>query len=411
VATASPSAAVNRDGLAVLPATGADRHVLKVGLGAAVPPFRVMDVITVANAREAALPAGAEKILRMEVGQPGTGLPEGARQAVMAALASGHSLGYTEGLGRASLRERISAHYRDWYGVAVPASRIAVTFGASGAFPLAYLSAFDPGDRVALAAPYYPPYINIATALGLVPVILPCGIETGFQPTIAMLEALDPAPDGLVIASPANPTGSMLSPQDLAALARYCHEKGIRLISDEIYHGLTYGKPVASAAQVSESAIVINSFSKYFSMTGWRVGWMVLPEALVRPVERLAQNFFVSPSYIAQVAAEAAFDCHEELAANRERYAQARQLMMEGLAAAGFSKFSPPDGAFYMYAEIAGRAADSAAFCGRLLDEVSIAATPGYDFDAARGGDFFRMSYCAKLPDIEDAVARLARLR
>jgi aspartate/methionine/tyrosine aminotransferase len=384
--------------------------VLKVGVGAGVPPFRVMDVITAANARELALAPGSPRILRMEVGQPGTGLPEGARLAVMAALRSGDALGYTEGLGRFTLRERISAHYADWYGVAVPPERIAVTFGASGAFPLAYLAAFDPGDRIALAAPYYPPYINIATALGMVPVILPCGIETGFQPTIAMLEALDPAPDGLVIASPANPTGSMLAVEDLAALARYCHEKGIRLISDEIYHGLTYGKTAASAAQFSESAIVINSFSKYFSMTGWRVGWMALPGELVRPVERLAQNFFVSPSYIAQVAAAAAFDCHEELAGNRARYAQARLLMIDGLRAAGFSKFSPPDGAFYMYADIAGRAADSAAFCNRLLDEAGIAATPGYDFDAGRGGAFFRMSYCAKLADIEDAIARLRRL-
>jgi aspartate/methionine/tyrosine aminotransferase len=381
--------------------------VLKIGIGANVPPFRVMDVITTANAREKVLAPGAPRILRMEVGQPGTGLPEGARRAVLAALGSGHALGYTEGLGRVPLRERIAAHYADWYGLAVSPERIAVTFGASGAFPLAYLAAFDAGDRIALAAPYYPPYINIATALGLVPLILPCGMETGFQPTIAMLEALDPAPDGLVIASPANPTGSMLAPEELAALARYCHDKGIRLISDEIYHGLTYGKPVATAAQFSESAVVINSFSKYFSMTGWRVGWMVLPEELVRPVERLAQNFFVSPSFIAQVAAEAAFDCHEEMAANRERYARARLLMIDGLAAAGFTKFSPPDGAFYMYADIAGRDADSAAFCGRLLDEAGIAATPGYDFDAVRGGDFFRMSYCAKLPDIEDAVARL----
>jgi aspartate/methionine/tyrosine aminotransferase len=384
---------------------------LKIGAGRSVPPFRVMDVITTANAREKTLPPGAPRILRMEVGQPGTGLPEGARRAVANALQSGHNLGYTEGLGRFSLRERIAAHYLDWYGVNLAPERIAVTFGASGAFPLAYLAAFDPGDRIALAAPYYPPYTNIATALGLQTVILPCGIETGFQPTIAMLEALDPVPDGLIIASPANPTGSMLSPDDLAGLARYCHSKGIRLISDEIYHGLTYGKTAASAAQFSDSAIVINSFSKYFSMTGWRVGWMVVPEAMVRTVERLAQNFFVSPSYISQVAAEAAFDCHDELAANRDTYEKARGLMIDGVKAAGFGRFSAPDGAFYMYADIAGRAADSAAFCNRLLDEASIAATPGYDFDLGRGANFFRMSYCAPIADIEDAVARLCRMR
>ena len=382
---------------------------MKVGAGRSVPPFRVMDVITRADAR-ARVP-GAGRILRMEVGQPGTGLPEGARRAVAAALGRGEVLGYTEALGRLALRERISAHILDWYGVAVPPARIAVTFGASGAFPLAYLSAFDPGDVVALAAPYYPPYVNIATALGLRTEILPCGIATGFQPTVAMLEALQRKPDGLILASPANPTGSMLAPEELAALARYCEAQGIRLISDEIYHGLTYGKPVASASQFSASAIVINSFSKYFSMTGWRVGWMVLPEDLVRTAERLAQNFFVSPSHISQVAAEAAFDCHDELAGNRQSYAQARQLMLDGLAAAGFARFSPPDGAFYIYADITGRAGDSAAFCDRLLDEAGIAATPGYDFDFARGCNFFRMSYCAALPDIAEAIDRIARMR
>jgi aspartate/methionine/tyrosine aminotransferase len=306
---------------------------------------------------------------------------------------------------------RIAAHIQDWYGAQISPERIAVTFGASGAFPLAYLSAFDAGDTIALAAPYYPPYVNIATALGLKTHILACGIETGFQPTIAMLEALDPKPDGLIIASPANPTGSMLSPEELKALAEYCHNAGIRLISDEIYHGLTYGKPAASASQFSDSAIVINSFSKYFCMTGWRVGWMVLPEDLVRTAERLAQNFFVSPSYISQIAAEAAFDCTGELNANRATYAQARRLMIDGLANAGFSQISPPDGAFYIYANIAGQAQDSADFCNRLLDVAGIAATPGYDFDTLRGREFFRMSYCAALPDIEEAIARLCRIR
>jgi len=381
--------------------------MLKLGAGNAVPPFRVMDVVLAANLRTADLPPGARKILRMEAGQPGTGLPEGAKRAAAEALQSGHVLGYTEALGRPDLRARIAAHYQDWYGVAIDPARVAVTFGASGAFPLAYLSAFNVGDRIALAAPYYPPYLNIATALGLVPVVLPCGLETGFQPTIAMLQAMDPQPDGLIIASPANPTGSMLSPEDLAALARYCHDAGIRLISDEIYHGLTFGKPAASAVQFSPSAIVINSFSKYFSMTGWRIGWMVLPEDMVRTTERLAQNFFVSPSYISQVAAEAAFDCHDELMANRAGYARARELLLAGLPAAGFPSFSPPDGAFYVYLDSSAHAADSLDFCHHLLTESGIACTPGHDFDAARGSRHFRMSYCAALPDIEDAIARL----
>jgi aspartate/methionine/tyrosine aminotransferase len=366
-----------------------------------------MDVITKANTRAQNLSPGDPRILRMEVGQPGTGLPAGARRAVERALQSGDPLGYTEGLGRACLRARIARHIEEWYGFEVSPRRIAVTMGASGAFPLAYLSAFDPGDQLALAAPYYPPYVNIATALGLEPVVLPCGIETGFQPDIAMLEALPRKPDGLLIASPANPTGSMLAPETLRDLARYCDGNGIRLISDEIYHGLTYGKPVASAAQFSDSAIVINSFSKYFSMTGWRVGWMVLPEDMVRVAERLAQNFFISPACISQIAAEAAFDCTEELQANRDNYVKARALMVAGLAAAGFSRISPPDGAFYIYADVTDHAPDSVAFCEKLLEEQNIAASAGIDFDAGRGDGFFRMSYCAPLADIEEAVRRL----
>jgi aspartate/methionine/tyrosine aminotransferase len=383
---------------------------MKIGTGRHVPPFRVMDIITVANARERARGPGEPRVLRMEIGQPGTGLPAGARAAVEAALRSGDVMGYSEGLGMLSLRRRISRHILAWYGVEVGPERIAVTFGASGAFPLAYLAAFDPGDRVVLAAPYYPPYVNIALALGIKPVALPCGIETGFQPTVEMLEGLEFVPDGLVLASPANPTGSMLAPEDLAALARYCEANGIRLISDEIYHGLTYGKRAVSASQFSDSAIVINSFSKYFSMTGWRVGWMVLPEDLVRTTERLAQNFFVSPTYISQVAAEAAFDCGAELAVNRAGYVQAREVVLAGLHRAGFETISPPDGAFYMYVGIGGRAADSASFCARLLDEAAIAATPGFDFDPVGGGGYFRMSYCAALPDIEEAMERLYRI-
>lgn len=384
--------------------------VLKTGAGRIVPPFRVMDVIQTANARAATLPPEAPKILRMEVGQPGTGLPYGARAAVQAALQSGDALGYTEGLGRPALRARIARHVADWYGAEVSPTRIAVTFGASGAFPLAFLSSFDQGDKVALASPYYPPYFNTLKALGLNPVVLPCGIETGFQPTIEMLDALPEKPDGLILASPANPTGSMLAPEALASLCRYCDANGIRLISDEIYHGLTYGKTQASAAQFSDSAIVVNSFSKYFSMTGWRIGWLVLPEDMVRITERLAQNLFISASHISQIAAEAALDCHEELQANRATYAEAREVMMHGLRAAGFPTFSPPDGAFYVYADIEDRAADSVAFCNRLLAEQNIAATPGLDFDSERGARYFRLSYCAPLADIKDAMARLKHL-
>ncbi|MDE2581419.1 MAG: aminotransferase class I/II-fold pyridoxal phosphate-dependent enzyme, partial [Rhodospirillales bacterium] len=264
-----------------------------------------MDVIAAANARQAALPPGAPGVIRMEVGQPGTGAPAGAVAAAMDALRSGDPLGYTEAFGRASLRERIAAHYRDWYGLAVPTARVAVTVGASGAFPLAFLAAFDPGDRIALAAPFYPPYVNILTALGMRPVILEAGPETRFQPSVAMLERLDPPPDGLIVASPSNPAGTMLHPDELAAIAAWCDRNGVRLISDEIYHGLHYDSPIATAAAVSPNAVVVNSFSKYFSMTGWRIGWLVLPEDLIRPVECLAQNLFISAPHIAQVAAEA----------------------------------------------------------------------------------------------------------
>ncbi|EGO96603.1 pyridoxal phosphate-dependent aminotransferase, partial [Acidiphilium sp. PM] len=329
------------------------------------------------------------------------------RHAVAAAMAGTDPLGYTEALGLPGLRRRIAAHYADWYGLDLPAARVAVTAGASGGFPLAFLAAFEPGDTIALAAPCYPPYLNIMTALGLRPLLLPATEETGFQPTVAMIAALDPQPDGLLIASPANPTGAMLHPDELAALARHCHANGIRLISDEIYHGLTYGKPAATAAAFSPSAIVINSFSKYFSMTGWRVGWMVLPEELVRPVECLAQNMFICAPHVAQRAAEAAFDCHAELSARRDAYARSRALLLDALPRAGMTKLSPADGAFYIYADIAATGQDSAAFCRAMLHELHIAATPGHDFDTARGGDFVRFSYCADEADIAEAARRL----
>ncbi|MBV8521732.1 MAG: aminotransferase class I/II-fold pyridoxal phosphate-dependent enzyme, partial [Acetobacteraceae bacterium] len=255
--------------------------VLKVGRAAlAAPPFLAMDVIAAANARQAALPPGAPGVVHMEVGQPGTGAPAGAIAAARKALEQGGSLGYTEALGLPSLRQRIARHYREWYGVEVPVSRIAATTGASGAFPLAFLAAFDPGDRVALAAPFYPPYVNILVALGLEPVIMEATAATRFQPTVGMLERLDPLPAGLIAASPCNPAGTMLHPDELSQLARWCEAAGVRMISDEIYHGLNYDSPVATAAACSEHAVVINSFSKYFSMTGWRIGWMVLPEDL-----------------------------------------------------------------------------------------------------------------------------------
>ena len=385
--------------------------MLKVGRGATAPPFLVMDVIAAANARQAALPAGAPHVIRMEVGQPGTGAPAGAVAAAVAALRSGDPLGYTEAFGLRSLRERIVAHYRDWYGVTLPVERVAVTVGASGAFPLAFLAAFDPGDRVALAAPFYPPYVNILTALGMRPVIIEAGPETRFQPNVAMLERLDPRPDGLIVASPCNPAGTMLHPEELAAIAAWCDRTGVRLISDEIYHGLHYVSALATAAACSPHAVVVNSFSKYFSMTGWRIGWMVLPEDLVRPVECLAQNLFISAPHVAQVAAEAAFGCHAELQENVARYRRSRAHLLAALPAAGFDRLSPAEGAFYLFADIAERSNDSVAFCARMLAEAGVAATPGVDFDRARGSRFVRFSYCGPEPDMVEAARRLAGWR
>jgi aspartate/methionine/tyrosine aminotransferase len=354
---------------------------LKTGRGGDIPPFRVMDVIAAANAHAARLGPDEPPLIRMEVGQPALGAPAGAVRAAARALAMDHPLGYTEAFGLPSLRRRIAQHYGAWYGVDLSPGRVAVTTGASGAFPLAFLAGFDQGDRVALAAPYYPPYVNILTALGMKPVILETGGETRFQPTVAMLEALDPLPDGLIVASPCNPAGTMLHRDELAALARWCHEHGVRLVSDEIYHGLHYDSPIATAAAFSPSAIVVNSFSKYFSMTGWRVGWMVLPEDLCRPAERLAQNMFISAPHIAQVTAEAAFDCTQELEARRAGYRRSRDLLLEALPRAGFDRLSAAEGAFYLYADISTR----------------------------HGESFVRFSYCGGEAQMAEAAARLLR--
>jgi aspartate/methionine/tyrosine aminotransferase len=380
--------------------------MLKIGKAGRLPPFHVMDVIAAANARQAALPPGAPPVIHMEVGQPGKGAPAGAVAAAQAAIGAGRTLGYTEAFGLPSLRARIAAHYLDWYGEQVAPARIAVTTGASGAFPLAFLAAFDPGDRVALASPFYPPYVNILSALGMVPVILPATEAGRFQPTLAQLGRIDPPPQGLIVASPCNPAGSMLHADEFAAIARWCEHHGVRLISDEIYHGLTYGEPMATAASVP-GAIVINSFSKYFCMTGWRVGWMVLPEDLLRPAECLAQNFFISAPHISQIAAEAAFGCHEELRDNVQTYRRSRAHLLAGLPDAGFPRLTPAEGAFYLFADISDRDPDSAAFCARMLAQTGVAATPGIDFDHDRGRRFVRFSYCGPEAEMREAVERL----
>jgi aspartate/methionine/tyrosine aminotransferase len=379
----------------------------KISKRSAVDPFIVMDVMRAAGdyARRAAAEALPD-VVHLEVGQPSTPAPRLARAAAAAALEAG-PLGYTDALGFLELRQRIARHYSDFYGCALGFERIAVTTGSSGGFLLAFLAAFDPGDRVALASPGYPCYRHILSVLGIEPVLIETQPETKFQPTPALLDKLAGKIDGLIVASPSNPVGAMVSPTELEALARWCDAHGVRLISDEIYHGITYGMKAATAAAFSDHAIVVNSFSKYFSMTGWRLGWLGLPPDLVRPVERLAQNLFISPPAVSQAAGIAAFDATEELDANVRRYAANRTLLLEELPKAGFTRLTVPDGAFYIYADVADFTEDSLDFSKRMLAETGIAATPGLDFDPARGSHFMRFSFAGTTPDMAEAAKRL----
>ena len=375
---------------------------LKIARRGGVDPFIVMEVMRAANERVAA----GGGVLHMEVGQPSSGAPQGAIAALKSALDSG-PLGYTEAMGTPALRRRIARHYADVYGVSVPWERVAATTGSSAAFLLSFLAAFDPGDRVVLTDPSYPCYRNILGALGIEVVHVPVGPDTRFQPTPAVLDGVGGEIAGLVVASPSNPTGSMIRPAELAELTRYCDGRGIRLISDEIYHGITYGTEAATALATTGDAIVINSFSKYFSMTGWRIGWMVLPDSMVEAVERLSQNLFISPPSLAQVGALAAFDCSAELDANVARYARNRDILLEALPKAGIGSFAPPDGAFYLYADIGHLTNDSRAFCARMLAETGVAATPGIDFDGGRGARFMRFSFAGATEDMAEAARRI----
>jgi aspartate/methionine/tyrosine aminotransferase len=377
---------------------------LKTASRGRIPAFIVMEVMRAAAEREK---SGGD-VLHMEVGQPGTGAPQGVIDAARSAL-SDQRLGYTVALGIPELREAIARHYRDYYGVTVPAERIVVTTGSSGAFILSFLSAFDPGDRVALAAPGYPCYRNILSALGVEPVPLMSTLEDRFQPTPELLDRAraEKPLDGLIVASPSNPTGTMLDTAAFRALIDYCRRYGIRLISDEIYHGITYRRKADTAAAFGDDPIVINSFSKYFSMTGWRLGWMVAPEDLMRAIESLAQNLFISPPTLSQIAGVAAFDCHAELQANVARYATNRELLLRELPNAGFTELAPSDGAFYLYADVGRMTNDSEAFCRRILNEAGVAVTPGVDFDSERGNRFLRFSFAASTEEIAAAAAAL----
>jgi aspartate/methionine/tyrosine aminotransferase len=370
----------------------------------AVPPFIVMDVMEAAAASE----ARGVKVIHMEVGQPGTPAPAAALAAVKRAL-DRETLGYTVALGLPALRQRICRHYRQHYGVTVAPERVVVTTGSSAGFVLAFLALFDAGAKVALPSPGYPCYRHTLTALGLTPVLIPTDAASRWMPTASQVEEAKRRDGiaGLVIASPANPTGTMLEPGRLAEIAAACRDNKIWLVSDEIYHGLTYGMQEETALAHSAEAIVVNSFSKYFSMTGWRVGWLVVPEALVRPIERLAQNLYISPPTVAQVAAIGAFDGIEELEANRRVYAENRTLLLAELPKAGLTRIVPADGAFYLYVDVSDFTADSVAFAKEMLEETGVAATPGVDFDAERGGRYVRFCYAGTTADMAEAARRL----
>ncbi|SMX42784.1 pyridoxal phosphate-dependent aminotransferase [Actibacterium lipolyticum] len=366
-----------------------------------VDPFIVMDVMEAARKAE----AEGRHIIHMEVGQPGTPAPAGAR-ATLAKAMDEDALGYTVALGLPALRERIAKLYKDWYNVDLDPSRVIVTSGSSGAFLLAFTALFDTGDKVGIGAPGYPSYRQILHALDIQPVMIETAAEHRLQPVPSDLPT-DLA--GLMVASPANPTGTMLDRDAMAALIETCHANGTAFISDEIYHGVEYEKKAVSALEISGDVYVINSFSKYFSMTGWRVGWMVVPEDHVRIIERLAQNMFICAPHVSQVAALAAMDCDDELQANMDVYRENRRLMLEGLPKAGFTKIAPPDGAFYVYADVSDLTDDSRTFAAEILAGAGVAVTPGLDFDPERGAGTLRFSYARATDDIREGLERLAK--
>jgi len=366
-----------------------------------VDPFIVMDVMEAARRAEEA----GRHIIHMEVGQPGTGAPQGATDALARAMQS-DALGYTVALGLPTLRARIAQMYGARYGLDLNPARVVITPGSSGAFILAFTALFETGARVGIGAPGYPSYRQILRALGMAPVDIETSPINRLQPVPSDLAGLDLA--GLLLASPANPSGTMLDRDALGALVGATQEQGVALISDEIYHGLEYEARAVSALELSDDVYVINSFSKYHSMTGWRVGWMVVPESHVRVIERLAQNMFICPSHASQVAALAAMECEPELQANLKVYRMNRAMMLVGLPRAGFTNFAPPDGAFYVYADVSDITTDSRAFAAEILDKAGVAVTPGLDFDPARGRSWLRFSYAGATEDIKEGLARLA---
>ena len=366
-----------------------------------IPAFIAMDVLRAANERQA---AGAG-VIHLEVGQPGSPAPALVLEAARRALTS-EPIGYTDALGIAPLRQAIAANYQAQYGVSVDPAEVVVTTGSSAAFMLAFLAAFEPGDRVGVAVPGYPAYRNILSALDIEPVLIAVGESARYQPTPELLADLGRL-DGLIIASPANPTGTMISAADLARLAAWCRDHGIRLISDEIYHGITYETAAATARAYGREAVIVNSFSKYYSMTGWRLGWMLVPPDLARSVECLAQNFYISPPALSQIAALPVFGCRAELDGHVARYQTNRDLLIRSLTSVGLTRFAPAEGAFYLYVDISSLTRDSEGFCRRLLAETGVAVTPGLDFDPTDGGGWVRFSFAGSADDVAEAARRL----
>lgn len=379
----------------------------RVALRAGVPPFYVMDVWLAAAERQRT----HGDLVNLSAGQPSAGAPAAVRAAAAAALEQG-SLGYTVALGIPELRAAIAGAYRHRHGIDVGIDDVVVTTGSSGGFLLAFLACFDVGDRVVVTSPGYPCYRNILSALGCEVVDLLCGPETRFQPTAEMLAALDPPVRGVVVASPANPTGTVIPPAELAAIATWCDEAGVQLISDEVYHGLVYpGAPATSCAwETSRNAIVVNSFSKYFAMTGWRIGWLLVPSALRRAVDCLTGNFTICPPVLSQFGAVAAFN-PESVAEADERvkhYAVNRERLLNGLRAIGLDRLAPTDGAFYVYADVSDVTTDSLSFCSKLLAETGVAIAPGIDFDTVHGNSFVRLSFAGPTADIDEGLRRMA---
>ncbi|GEP37565.1 aminotransferase [Nocardioides psychrotolerans] len=390
---------------------------LQVAQRANVPPFHVMDLLEASARRQ----RSHGDVINLLAGQPSTGAPEPVRAEAVRLLGSGDPLGYTPAVGILELREAIAGHHRRVHGIEVDADQVVVTTGSSGGFLLAFLAAFEVGDRVAMARPGYPCYRNVLSALGCEVVEIATGPETRFQPTVEQLDALHvegPGLKGVVVASPANPTGTMLLPEELAAIARWCEQEGVQLISDEIYHGIEYaglddeGTSLArSAWETSREAVVFSSFSKYFSMTGWRIGWMLVPDRLRRAVDVLTGNFTICPPVLAQRACLAAFDdaTYAELDGHVRRYALNRRLLLDGLPRLGIERLAPADGAFYVYADVDHLTQDSMAFTHHLLETSSVALAPGVDFDTAEGHRFVRFSFAGPADDIERALERLER--